>query len=87
MRRTGFDGSRINNQVAPGDSDFNYGLNGQASVPEATLTHNQGGAGAGGGGGNRQSTTTSNGGNNNIHPHHVQRTAEFREQAALMRQQ
>ena len=61
--RTGFDGSGIDNQVAPGDSAFNYGLDGQAFVPEAMPTHNQGG-----GGGKRQSTTTSNGRNNDIHP-------------------
>ena len=63
--RTGFDGSGIDNQVAPGDSAFNYGLDGQAFVPEAMPTHNNqgGGTSGSGGGGNRQSITASKGGN------------------------
>lgn len=81
-RRVGYDGSGLEEQqTAPSESDFNYTLDGQAFVPEALPTSNQ----------NSNTTTTKNLANRNnsvqLHPLHMQRTEEFRVQAAVMREQ
>lgn len=71
-RRVGYDGSGLNDQQAtPSESDFNYGLDGQAFVP-ASLPN--------------QSGNGSNN-NNQLHPQHIQRTQELRAQAAAIREQ
>jgi hypothetical protein len=74
-RRTGFDGSGIENQELPSDEDFNYGLDGQAFVPEELATNNTG----------NRNTPSAN--ESLLHPQHLHRTAELREQAVLIRQQ
>lgn len=74
-RRPGYDGSGMAEQQAlPSESDFNYGLDGQAFVPQALPTANEVANGR-------------NGRDVQIHPLHLQRTEEFRAQAAVIREQ
>jgi hypothetical protein len=77
-RRAGHDGSGMaeQNQATPSESDFNYGLDGQAFVPQALPTS--------GAGGNR---ARSNSVDVQLHPLHLQRTEELRAQAAVIREQ
>ena len=85
-RRTGYDDSGIDcdertgaPQQVPMDCDFQYGLDGQAFVPEVlSMT-----------GSNRateSNTTAWNSTLNGLHHQHLQRTAELRHQAALIRE-
>lgn len=76
-RRVGYDGSGVENQqqAAPSESDFNYGLDGQAFVPQALPN-------SGGGG-----TRPRNAQDVQLHPLHLQRTEELRAQAAAIREQ
>lgn len=75
-RRPGYDGSGLEDQQAqPSESDFNYGLDGQAFVPQAVPT-------SGGGGSRPQNSAEVQ-----LHPLHLQRTEEFRAQAAVIREQ
>ena len=68
---------------APTESDFNYSLDGQAFVPQALPSSNN----------DNSSTNSLNNSNiatansSQLHPQHVQRTEEFRAQAAVVRQQ
>jgi hypothetical protein len=74
-RRAGYDGSGVEErQDMPSDSDFDYGLDGQAFMPPA-LPSNQNNSGSG------------NSDNVQLHPLHLQRTAELQAQAAAIRQQ
>ena len=76
-RRPGYDGSgREEEQTPPSESDFNYGLDGQAFVPQALPNSAGGGSG-----------TMSRANAVQLHPLHMQRTEEFRSQAAAFRQQ
>ena len=76
-RRVGYDGSGLDNrQAPPSDSDFNYGLDGQAFVPPA-LPNSRGDG----------STNLQNSQGARLHPLHLQRTEELRAQAAVMREQ
>lgn len=76
-RRVGYDGSGLEDrQAPPSDSDFNFGLDGQAFVPPALPN-------SGGGG----STGDQNSQGIQLHPLHLQRTEELRAQAAAIREQ
>jgi hypothetical protein len=77
-RRQGFDGSgyEAQQQRAPSSDDFNYSLDGQAFVPQALPTHQ-----------NRTGVRGSAPAPDNVHPLHLQRTEEFRQQAAIIRRQ
>ena len=76
-RRVGYDGSGLDNrQAPPSESDFNYGLDGQAFVPPA-LPNSRGDG----------SPNLQNSQGARLHPLHLQRTEELRAQAAVMREQ
>ena len=82
-RRVGYDGSGLEeHQTTPSESDFNYGLDGQAFVPDALPTSNQNDSRTTGN--NRNSSSS---GNSQLHPLHVQRTEQFRAHAATIREQ
>ena len=82
-RRAGYDGSGVEaDQAAPSDSDFNYGLDGMAFVPDALPTSQQGGNSA-----TANSTASSSNRDVQLHPLHLQRTEEFRQQARAIREQ
>eukprot|EP00532_Pseudo-nitzschia_australis_P007865 CAMPEP_0168176138 /NCGR_PEP_ID=MMETSP0139_2-20121125/7587_1 /TAXON_ID=44445 /ORGANISM="Pseudo-nitzschia australis, Strain 10249 10 AB" /LENGTH=909 /DNA_ID=CAMNT_0008094755 /DNA_START=271 /DNA_END=3000 /DNA_ORIENTATION=- len=83
-RSTGTDGERRN---APSEADFNYALDGQAFVPPALANDNN--SSHDHGTSNNANTASSRNHQNNepaLHPQHVQRTEEFRAQAAAVRQ-
>lgn len=81
-RRAGYDGSGLDDrQAPPSESDFNYGLDGQAFVPAPLPTSNAGGAGTAG------SNDANANDDSRLHPLHVQRTQELRAQAAATREQ
>ena len=75
-RRRGYDGSGLEerNQEAPSESDFNYGLDGQAFVPQALPST---------GSNNEQAGIA----NSQLHPDHIRRTQQLRAHAAGVRQQ
>ena len=72
-RRVGYDGTGLDyQQDLPSESDFNYGLDGQAFVPADVPN---------------QGNSSSSAGESQLHPLHMQRTEELRAQAAAIREQ
>jgi len=66
--RPGFASPGFENQQVPDETDFNFGLDGEAFVPDAPPAAGEGGGGAVA-----------------LHPLHVQRTAQLRQQAEALR--
>lgn len=77
VRRSGYDGSGYEDQQVPSQEDFQYGLDGEAFVPEALPT--------GGGGNGGENTQRQENEPEISNAFHAERTAALREEAAAIR--